>query len=135
MSYTVICSKCKKERQISKRQYNRIKKTGNSLCRSCSYSINNAWKDKKWYEIPGIIAGCKHSPTEKERNNLSNRMKGENNPQWKGGITSLYKYLRNWIYNYDWKEFMHQRLGDICYFCGEEIKGSFHYSNLVLQNL
>jgi hypothetical protein len=58
--------------------------------------------------------------TEEQKKQISERMKGENNPQWKGGITSLAKQInKNYKYR-QWRDDVFTRDNFTCQMCGKK---------------
>lgn len=56
--------------------------------------------------------------------------KGENNPQWKGGVSSLYKLIQRNLYDV-WKKPILERDGFECQLCGEHENLEVHHKTLL----
>jgi len=57
-------------------------------------------------------------------------MKGENNPNWNGGVTTLYKQIRETIQYKQWRRACFERDGYSCQECGIQ-RGPFQVDHLV----
>jgi len=67
-------------------------------------------------------------------------MRGENNPNWKGGIDSLNKRLRNWFQYRQWRDAIFARDNYSCQECGNSEGGNLNahhikpFTDIVEQN-
>ena len=79
--------------------------------------IANYWTKEKRKERGEKIIGRKHS--KETRIKMSNRMKREKNPNWKGGITPSMEEIRDCVEYKLWRESVFERDNFTCIWCGQ----------------
>lgn len=146
-----ICNKCGKERLVYFKEYNK-------LCQSCSQlgrkfsketrqkiseaNTNKKLSEKTKQKISIAISGKNHpffgkKLSEEHKRKMSNNhadFSGENNPNWRGGISSLPYCFK---FNNNLKEYIRNRDNYTCQLCEKvqsKIKLSIHHIHYDKEN-
>jgi hypothetical protein len=104
---------------------------------NCSLKVTSVHKQKNHYSIPiGNIPWNKNkkgihlSPNSEFKSGMQINlgrvrldMRGENNFNWKGGITKLANAIRKWVQYKEWRDFIFQRDNWTCQMCKKRGNG------------
>lgn len=115
-------------------------KTRKYCSRTCSLKVTTVRKQKNCYSIPkGTIPwnkdkkGIHLSPNSEFKKgsqiNLGRirlDMRGENNNNWKGGITKLAHKIRKWVQYKLWRDSIFKRDDWTCHHCKKRGNGTLH---------
>ena len=95
----------------------KIRNTGKITSQEVRDKISSANTGKKKVFTEDHKNNIKRSFTQTIRNNLRNRMLGENNPAWRGGVTDEHKIIRCSAQYRAWRESVYRRDNWMCVLC------------------
>ena len=109
----IECAYCGKE--IIKKKY-QIEKNINNFCNSICHG---KWLSKEMKNGNIKMKGMHGSHTQKSKDKIRIATKGENNPNYKGGITPILRSVRTYNKYKEWREKIYLRDNYTCQICGK----------------